>query len=157
MEINYNNKVVNKQHLTIKETQIPPVVSLSGLDTNKKYTLIMYDPNAVGGSYIHWIVSNIIGNNFNTGKDIVKYYGPHPPKGTGLHTYIFSLYELNTDINRITPNKRQSELIELGIRGQPIYTNSFISQHNEGGKCNKKFTKKKKNKRNKSVKKRRKY
>jgi phosphatidylethanolamine-binding protein (PEBP) family uncharacterized protein len=67
MEIYYNRKRVKGQYLTTEETQNVPLVSLKGLDTNKKYILIMNDPDALGGNRIHWLVSKINGNHFNSG------------------------------------------------------------------------------------------
>jgi phosphatidylethanolamine-binding protein (PEBP) family uncharacterized protein len=156
MEIKYNNKIVTDDpkvnepiFLTTKETQIKPVISLKGLDDNKYYTLIMYDPNAVGGNYVHWIVINIKGNDFNTGNHFFEYYGPHPPKNSGKHNYIFSLYMSEKDIMKdldLDPNKRQMELKyllnKLNITGKPIYTKQFISEYQDGGKCKRKYTKK---------------
>ena len=136
MEIRYGNIKVSDQYLSPEVTQIKPIVSLTGLDTNKTYTLIMSDPNAVGGNKIHWLVININGtsniNNIETGKAILEYYGPRPPPESGEHNYIFSLYESNKN-NKINQIERQIELAELlkelDITGNPIYTKK-ITSHN---------------------------
>jgi len=160
MDIIYNNNThVSGQFLEIQLTQDKPFVSLSGLDSNKKYALIMSDPDAVGGNHIHWIVTNIKGNNFDEGNEILEYYGPHPPIGSGLHNYIFLLYESDYDKKeRMDPTKRQIELEDilnkLNIKGEPIYKTKFISKNPNGGKKKRK-TKRRKNFRKKT--KRRKY
>lgn len=171
MEIKYNKKFVSDDlkvnepiFLSTKETHIKPIVSLKGLDDKKYYTLIMFDPDAVGGNHIHWIVTHIKGNDFNTGNHFFEYYGPHPPKNSGKHRYIFSLYESGKDIMKdvdLDPTERQIELEhvlhELNITGKPIYTKHFISENQEiGGKRKRNYTKKRKNKRKRSCK-RRKY
>jgi large subunit ribosomal protein L35 len=164
MEIKYSNKIVLEPiFLTTAETQIKPVVSLKGLDDNKYYTLIMSDPDAVGGNRIHWIVTHIKGNHFNKGNHFFEYYGPHPPKNSGKHRYIFSLYESGKDNMKdvdLDPTERQIELEhvlqELNITGNPIYTTHFISENQDGGKRKRNYTKKRKNKRKRSYK-RRKY
>lgn len=156
MDIIYNNIHVYGQFLSTQLTQNKPFVSLSGLDSDKKYTLIMTDPNAVNGNHIHWIVTNIKGNNFNNGDEILVYYGPHPPQGSGLHNYIFLLYESNYDNNeKMNPNERQIDLDtilnKLDITGEPIYTSKFTSKYQNGGKRKRK-TKKGKNKKHKKTK-----
>ena len=67
MEITYNDIQISDQYLSPEVTQIKPIVSLTGLDTNKMYTLIMSDPNAVVGNYIHWLVINIPSEDLKTG------------------------------------------------------------------------------------------
>lgn len=140
MDIRYNNSVVSEQFLTPQETIDKPFVSLSGLDTNKKYCLIMYDPNGVVGNHIHWIVDYIPRNNFNEGINVFEYKQPSPPKGSGIHNYVFSLYESssNKDIDKtLNDNNRTIELnyllVQLNITGEPIYTKKFISEYREGG------------------------
>ncbi len=160
MEIRYNNKNVEGKYLTTKETQIRPIVSLSGLDNNKSYDLIMYDPKAVGGNHIHWIFRNIKGNNFESGNDFFTYNGPHPPENSGIHDYIFSLYESGKDvIPTLNPNHRQVELKDvlqnLEITGDPIYTKQFTSEYQKGGKHKRKYTKKRKSRGRRSYKRRR--
>lgn len=160
MEIKYDDNIVSGQFLETQKTQKKPYVSLSGLDNNKKYALIMTDPDAVGGNHIHWIVTNINGNNFDEGDEILQHYGPHPPPGSGLHNYNFLLYESDYDKKeRMDPTKRQIELEDilnkLNIKGEPIYKTKFISKNPNGGKRKRK-TKRRKNKKQKKTK-RRKY
>ena len=158
MEISYNNKNVEGNYLTPKETQIRPIVSLSGLDNDKSYDLIMYDPNAVGGNRIHWILRNIKGNNIQSGNDFFTYYGPHPPANSGIHNYIFSLYESgkSSSYSTLDPNYRQIELEDvlrdLKITGEPLYTKQFISEYQDGCKRKRKYTKKRKSYKRKSYK-----
>ena len=140
MDIRYNNSVVSGQFLTPQETIDNPIVSLSGLDTNKEDCLIMYDPNGVAGNHIHWIVDYIPGNNFNEGIKVFEYKQPTPPKGSGIHNYVFSLYESSSNkqiYNMLNDNNRTIELdyllVQLNITGEPIYTKKFISEYREGG------------------------
>lgn len=160
MDIIYNNTHISGQFLETQQTQDKPFVSLSGLDNNNNYALIMTDPDAVGGNYIHWIVTNIQGNKFDKGNEILEYYGPHPPAGSGLHNYNFLLYESNYDKREMMdPNKRQitldNILNKLDIKDKPIYTTKFISKNSNGGKRKKRTTKRRKNKKHKKTKRRR--
>jgi len=160
MDIIYNNNInVVGQFLKTEETQNKPIVILKGLDTNKNYALIMIDPDAVGGNHIHWLVTNIKGNIFETGDEILEYFGPHPPANSGIHNYIFLLYESNYDMkDKMNSNNRQIELNDilnkLDVKGEPIYTTKFTSKHQNGGKHKRKrkTIKKTKNKKQKKTK-----
>lgn len=134
------NYIVSGQHLTPIQTNKEPIVSLNGLETNNNYTFIMYDPNSVFGNHIHWVVSDIKGNDFSSGKTIFPYGGPTPPKGSGIHNYTFSLYKSDTPVmvdekfdqnNRTIPLNKL--LSELNITGNPVSTIKFKSQYIQGG------------------------
>ena len=85
MEIYYNNKkVVNNEFLKPSETHTKPEIKFN-FDYDKYYTLILYDPDAVGGTHIHWLVINILDRNINNGKTILPYKGPAPPPNSGKH------------------------------------------------------------------------
>lgn len=153
------NYIVSGQHLTPIQTSKEPVVSLNGLETNKMYTLIMYDPNSIFGNHIHWVVSDIKGNDFSSGKIIFPYGGPTPPKGSGIHNYTFSLYESDTPVifvekfdqnNRTIPLNKL--LSDLNIKGNPVSTIKFTSQFIEGGNLRKSRRRRNRSRRrNKSV------
>jgi hypothetical protein len=70
--------------------------------------LVLDDPDAVGGLYVHWIVTGIpfgpgsSGDGQTPGGGAILpnsagqpgYKGPCPPAGTGVHHYRFTLYQL---------------------------------------------------------------
>ncbi|XP_030752487.1 protein D3-like isoform X2 [Sitophilus oryzae] len=68
-------------------------------DEKKYYTLIMTDPDAPSRAnptrreFRHWLVVNIPGSDVSKGEVISAYVGSGPPKDTGLHRYIFLVYE----------------------------------------------------------------
>ena len=158
MEVIYNNKSIkNNQFLTVSETQIKPEIKLD-VNMTKQYLLIMYDPDAVVGTYIHWIISNIKNNNINEGLDLLEYKGPAPPPKTGKHHYIFELYEQQTpNLNRI--EERNITIKNLRSKldlDEPINKIQFISQNESGGKIrrtrkSKRSNKRKTNKRRKRI------
>ena len=89
MEVFYNSKqITNNNFLTPSETQIEPKIKIL-LDTYKLYLLIMYDPDAINGTFDHWVVTNIVNQNIKTGVSLLPYMGPNPPPKTGNHRYIF--------------------------------------------------------------------
>uniref|UniRef100_A0A146KTY3 Protein D1 n=1 Tax=Lygus hesperus TaxID=30085 RepID=A0A146KTY3_LYGHE len=86
--------------------QHPPNVVFPNAKDNKKYMILMLDPDAPnhpeGVFYFHWAVANIPGKNLKSGGDVSKgttllsYAGPTPPKGSGQHRYVFLVYEQDT-------------------------------------------------------------
>ena len=86
-----------------------PQLEIKGLEPGKRYLLTMTDPNALGKTWTHW-VAKIISNSNGAGQlirpEIVKYAPPNPPKDSGVHHYIFRLYD--TSILRSIPNTLKS-------------------------------------------------
>ena len=91
MNVFYNNKeITNGELITPQKTQVKPTVDYIA-SPESLYTLILHDPDSVAGNRLHWVVINIPGNNINAGNALLEYAGPSPPKGSGVHRYIFLL------------------------------------------------------------------
>ncbi|MBU4536417.1 YbhB/YbcL family Raf kinase inhibitor-like protein [Patescibacteria group bacterium] len=89
---------------------VNPNLEISGVNENaKSLVLIMDDPNALNGTWDHWIKFNIPVNTRNiiSGEKILgvsgkgtggtlDYVGPCPPNGK--HSYTFKLYSLDTEL-----------------------------------------------------------
>jgi Raf kinase inhibitor-like YbhB/YbcL family protein len=91
----------------------PPLDWHDAPEGTKTFALICDDPDAPGGTFVHWVVYNIPSNvtvfpeAFPSLKSLpngtkqgttdfggVGYRGPAPP--SGVHRYFFKLYALNT-------------------------------------------------------------
>jgi len=81
----------NNLFLSIEESSVQPIINID-YKLKSFYTLLMFDPDAVGGNKIHWLIVNITQNDIFTGDTIVNYKGPNPPKDSGKHHYVFSLF-----------------------------------------------------------------
>lgn len=135
MEVFYNNKIVNNNELLKpSETQTKPQIKYS-FENNKLYTLLMHDPDSVYGNRFHWIVANISGDVKN-GVDLLPYTGPAPPPKTGIHRYIFELYEQdrNIDVNMEERNLPMEVVKNKLNIGEPISVIHFISKNESGGR-----------------------
>jgi phosphatidylethanolamine-binding protein (PEBP) family uncharacterized protein len=108
MNIVYSNKFIisNKNsglYLSTEATASAPRINFGQLlEKGKYYTLIMHDPDAVNENHNvnHWVINNIKGNtNFES---LLDYKGPHPPPGSGIHKYIFTLYLQPNGISKDT-------------------------------------------------------
>ena len=149
-----NIKINNGKYLKPFEASFKPNIHYKG-NPNKLYTLIIHDPDAPVGNVIHWVVVNIKGSDIESGKELIKYKTPAPPQGSGIHRYIFLVYEQLIEIknNIITNNVIPMDklLFELGLQNnKPIYTILFTSSYSKGGKkiiknktkkCNRKYKK----------------
>jgi phosphatidylethanolamine-binding protein (PEBP) family uncharacterized protein len=152
MEVIYNKRPIhNDEFLKVIETQKQPEIKLD-VDITKTYLLILYDPDAVVGTFIHWILTDIKNNNADSGKNLIKYKGPAPPYKSGKHHYIFELYEqkisnINQIKNRVMSIEDLRNKLELD---NPIHKIQFISQNQNGGNKKIKTIKRNKNKKRKT-------
>lgn len=83
----------------------------------KSFALIVDDPDAPGGTWVHWVLYDLPGDARKLGEGVAKdrqlpdgarqgrndfgkigYNGPCPPKG-GPHRYFFKLYALDRKTN----------------------------------------------------------
>jgi Raf kinase inhibitor-like YbhB/YbcL family protein len=92
-----------------------PLAWKNGPSGTKSFALLMVDPHPVAQNWVHWLVINIpkevssleegasrkkmppgsteLKNSFGD----IGYGGPQPPKGTGDHPYVVTLYALNVE------------------------------------------------------------
>jgi Raf kinase inhibitor-like YbhB/YbcL family protein len=105
----------------------PPLNIFNVPKQTQGLTLIMHDPDAVHGDFLHWLVWDIPPNTETVSVNSVPigamqglngggrpgYTGPCPPQGTGTHRYIFDFYALDTTLN-LPPNST----IEAVIKAQ---------------------------------------
>jgi hypothetical protein len=98
----------------------------------QSFALIMDDPDAPGGTWVHWVLFNIPADTRDlsedlpiTGKNVdpnaiyvgnnswgkAGYGGPCPPSGT--HRYYFKLYALDRTIDLLPGATRQQVLKEM--------------------------------------------
>ncbi|XP_058640970.1 phosphatidylethanolamine-binding protein 4 isoform X1 [Onychostoma macrolepis] len=81
----------------------PPQIQLPSADEEKKYTLLMVDPDAPSRQkpsrayWRHWLLVDIKGEALQRGDvsavELSAYTRPTPPQGTGLHRYQFLIFE----------------------------------------------------------------
>uniref|UniRef100_A0A8C2QJI9 Phosphatidylethanolamine-binding protein 1 n=1 Tax=Cricetulus griseus TaxID=10029 RepID=A0A8C2QJI9_CRIGR len=83
----------------------PSSISWDGLDPGKLYTLVLTDPDAPSRKepkfreWHHFLVVNMKGNDISSVKVLSDYVGSGPPSGTGLHRYVWLVYEQDKPLN----------------------------------------------------------
>lgn len=115
-----NTKMPSKY--TCDGEEINPPLSFADIPANaKSLVLIMDDPDAPSGTWVHWILFNINpkitsveeGSIPSESKEGITsfgktgYGGPCPPPGT--HRYFFKLYALDATLNLTNPDKADLE------------------------------------------------
>jgi Raf kinase inhibitor-like YbhB/YbcL family protein len=105
----------------------------------KSLVLILEDPDASGGTWVHWIVFNIPpdikgfkeneGPRYYIGENSwgdIGYGGPCPPIGE-QHRYYFRLYALNTELNLLDGASRKE--IDDAMEGHIIGKTSLMGKY----------------------------
>jgi Raf kinase inhibitor-like YbhB/YbcL family protein len=120
-----------------------PELAWSGVPASTKtLALLVRDPDAPMGSYVHWVVFNlpasvsglpaavpttptIVGGGeqgFN-GRGVSGYQGPCPPPGR-VHHYHFKLYALDTSLN--LPESATAAQVEQAVTGHVIASGELV-------------------------------
>lgn len=124
LKIQYNTNV-NKNIKTKQETQKEPIIQLFPFELS---TLLVYDPNAIVPSYIHYLVINIPNGDITKGHVVLPYVGPSPPSGSGTHQYIFNQYQQSQPMQvsiheRSRFNVKQFEtMYNLNLKGSNYFS-----------------------------------
>ena len=125
-----NNKLIPSKY-TCDGEEVSPPLTVEGIpEKTKSLALIMEDPDAPAGLFIHWLVWNIPPTNeiqensvpgtegLNTNKKN-SYHGPCPPGGT--HRYYFKVYALDAHLNlgafsdkEVLENAMQNHILAYG-------------------------------------------
>lgn len=104
-----NEGDIPARHTCDADDVSPPLSWSAGPRGTRSYALIMEDPDAPLGTWVHWVAWNMeqtrLGEGVtaqapapaqgvNSGNQ-VGYTGPCPPRPTGAHRYIFRVYALD--------------------------------------------------------------
>lgn len=131
---------------TCEGENVSPPLQWSGAPECRSFALIVEDPDAPGGTFVHWVLYNIPAkvdrlpqalpktpqlegfgtqgvNDFgNTGYD-----GPCPPRGHGDHRYYFRLYALSQE-TRFPPGLTAAALREK-MGGMVVGQAEFMAKY----------------------------
>jgi len=104
----FANNALMPEKFTCEGEGLSPEFIIEGIPPNAKaLALIVDDPDAPGGDFVHWLVYNMpvkekIEENSSPGTEGVNtlgetgYCSPCPPKGA--HRYFFKIYALDTEL-----------------------------------------------------------
>ena len=121
---------------------VNPPLNVEGIPENaKSLVLIVEDPDAPRGNWVHWIVWNIfpvsrIPEN-KVPKDSVQgvndygknnYGGPCPPSGT--HRYFFRVYALDTEL-KLNSSAKKADLV-AATKGRILAKGELMGTYSRG-------------------------
>jgi Raf kinase inhibitor-like YbhB/YbcL family protein len=114
----------------------PPLVWRGAPASTKAFALVVRDPDAPGGSFVHWVIYNLPTNTSKLVADVPKadtvpgggdqgvngfgnigYQGPCPPPGKPHH-YHFQLYALDSEL-KLKPGATADD-VEQAAKGHTL-------------------------------------
>ncbi|KRX98670.1 Phosphatidylethanolamine-binding -like protein F40A3.3 [Trichinella pseudospiralis] len=105
LEVKYKSGVQADLGNVLTPTQVKEPPSLNWVTTpGALYTIVLTDPDAPSRQnpkfreWHHWLVANIPGCEINKGEVLSDYIGSGPPQGTGLHRYVFLVYQQKSNL-----------------------------------------------------------
>ncbi|XP_056427018.1 phosphatidylethanolamine-binding protein 4 isoform X1 [Hyla sarda] len=141
-------KRVTLCHNVTKDLKVAPVVTYPNAQEDKKYILMMVDPDAPSRNnpirryWRHWLVADIQGQDILSGeilkgKTIAEYNGPAPPANTGYHRYEFRLYVQPPDSSpallaseeKVRANFDPDAFASRFSLGKPVAQTQFMAQN----------------------------
>lgn len=137
-----NNSVIPAK-FTCKGENINPELKISDIPAEtKSLVLVMDDPDAPSGDWVHWLKWNIpseteaivegvepVGVSGKGSGGNLIYKGPCPPSGT--HRYFFKIYALDTELS-LTEGSNKASLLKVmagHIIGQGELVGLFSSKN----------------------------
>lgn len=131
-----NNQPMPAKHSCEGEDASPELKWEGAPAGTKSFALIADDPDAPGGSWVHWVMYGVPANATQLPEKVAKtdtvaaltgvkqgmndfgkpgYGGPCPPRGHGIHHYHFRLYALDAELN-VAPRVTRKQL-EAAMKG----------------------------------------
>lgn len=115
-----------------------PQLQWNEIENAASYALIVEDPDAPKGTYIHWVLFNIPAHITELPEKVLAsrigavdginsagktgYFGPCPP--SGMHRYFFTLYALNIKLK--LKNNATSAEVKNAMEGHIIAQGSLL-------------------------------
>lgn len=140
-EFNNFDKIPSKY--TCDGEDISPPLSFDKIpEGTKSLALILDDPDAVAGDWVHWLLWNIDPNQKTINENSVPqntvqgttsfgkpgYGGPCPPSGT--HRYQFKLYALDTNLNLESQANKKD--LENAMEGHILDQTTLVGLYQRG-------------------------
>ena len=135
----FENEGIIPSEYTCDGADISPQLSISDVPNSaKSLALIMDDPDAPMGTFVHWVVWNISpekstidkGEKLQEPQGITsfgnsEYGGPCPPSGT--HRYFFKLYALDSILDIAGDSNKQA--LEKAMEDHIIEQTSLMGKY----------------------------
>ena len=130
---------IPRRHTCDGEDRSPPLSWSAPPAGTRSLALILDDPDAPGGRFIHWLAWGITPDTGGLGEGeaaptagrndfgTVGYRGPCPPRGHGRHRYRFRLHAMAGDL-RLAPGAGVQEL-EQALTAKVLAVAELVGTH----------------------------
>jgi Raf kinase inhibitor-like YbhB/YbcL family protein len=121
---------IPEKHTADGEGSSPQLRWGSVPEGTRTLALIVHDPDAPSGDFVHWVAWNIDPEPGELGEEAPApgegthgfggkgWTGPSPPEGHGPHRYFFDLYALDTELD-LEPGAAREQL-EEAVEGHVV-------------------------------------
>lgn len=137
----FDNGGTIPKEFTGEGRDISPPLMWSGAPVNtKSFALICDDPDAPGGTWVHWVLFNIpastqslpvavkgVGVEGNNSWPTRGYKGPMPPPGSGIHRYIFKVYAIDSMLT-LSAGATKTQLLQA-IQGHVLADGQWVGKY----------------------------
>ncbi|WP_137287590.1 YbhB/YbcL family Raf kinase inhibitor-like protein [Halorussus salinisoli] len=131
-----NGEAIPTQYTCEGENVSPPFTISNPPEGTEAFALVMDDPDAPNPPFVHWLLWNVpadateIPENVPTSETVddlggavqgandtgeLGYVGPCPPEGDPQHTYLFSLYALESPLD-LDPGAEYPQVVEAVVQ-----------------------------------------
>jgi Raf kinase inhibitor-like YbhB/YbcL family protein len=130
---------IPRRHACEGDDLSPPLTWVGAPAQTRSFALIVDDPDAPAGTFVHWVAWGIAPdaralaegerarmegrNGFGT----IGYRGPCPPRGDGAHRYFFHLHALDVEI-ALRAGAGADDLLEA-IAGHVLASGELIGRY----------------------------
>ncbi len=131
------------EQYSCKGADISPALTWSGAPAKtKSFAIIMDDPDAPAGTWVHWVMWNVPASNHSLAESVVKneqlddgsqqgrnsfgkigYNGPCPPMGQ-THRYFFRVYALDVKLTLAPGNDRAA--LDEAMKGHVLVEGEYM-------------------------------
>ena len=139
---------IPKQYTGEGADRSPPLAWTGAPAGTKEFALIMDDPDAPAGTWVHWVLYKIPPTTTSLKEGVPKdptlkdpggalqgknsskasgYHGPMPPPGHGTHHYHFKIYALGKALT-LSPSATKEQLLDA-MRGQILAEGDLIGTY----------------------------
>lgn len=143
-----NGRTIPTQYTCEGENISPPLSISNPPDGTEEFALIMDDPDAPNPPFVHWLLWNVpadareipanlppsetlsdLGGAVQgaNGTGELGYVGPCPPEGDPRHTYLFSLYALESPLE-LDPGAEYERVVEA-VLANAIARSRYVGQY----------------------------
>ena len=143
-----NNQPMPAKHSCEGEDASPALHWEGAPAGTKSFALICDDPDAPGGSWVHWVIYGIPASAAELPEKVAKtdavttppgakqgvndfgkpgYGGPCPPRGHGVHHYHFRLYALDMELT-LAPRVKRHQL-EAAMKGHVLTQTELVGTY----------------------------